>query len=251
MSSSLKPNRYIVLLRNLRQVWLAPRLFHHTRSDHGIHAGRSTRCPLDDGFADAICIDLLRGSSRRPIGPSSRDCVLIGAKHRPGRRSPRFALRAQSGSEGSCATSGERRRPSHRERCAGRGRIQVAARGRPRFLSHPAAALSRPGNGQSLLYFFDSTFPRSAASPEQDPSALGLAAAGNPRLNRGVIAAAPNGTWQVGAALRTGPDHLWQRRRKTLRSIEERRWLCGNGQRVPVVPIHLPRKTAASWSTSC
>ncbi len=68
----------------------------------------------------------------------------------------------------------------------------------------------------------------------------------NPDLTRGVIAAAPNVYVARRSILRTGPDHLWQRRRTALRSIEERRRLCSDGQGFSMVPIHLPRKATAA-----
>ena len=62
-------------------------------------------------------------------------------------------------------------------------------------------------------------------------------------LNRGVIAAAPNGTWQSAQPFELGQTIFGSDDERPYAPSKSEDGLWGNGQRFPVVPIHLSRET--------
>src|SRR5580658_7706274 len=115
----------------------------------------------------------------------------------------------------------------------------MAACGRPRLLSDPAAAGCWPSHSQPLTLIGRSR-TGDRRNPEKDPATVSRAAgqAWCDQTRRDCRRAQRYLARR--SAIRAWPDHLWERRREALFPIEERGWLRRHAERVSVVPIHLP-----------
>ena len=110
--------------------------------------------------------------------------------------------------------------------------------GRSRLLSDLTAACGRADHGEPFSPRMAARLRRSAPR-WQDSAGLGRLRAVAADLKRGVIAAAPNGTWQQAQPFELGQTIFGSDDERPYAPIEERRRLCGDAQRIPVVPLHL------------